>query len=258
MPPKIFNAKQLEEKTEEVRICRYVAREMNRRDATDYYAEEPVYYLENPDEPTDVELFSESDTYPRYRIQVVTTPSNKHLELRSRIKNVETFRNRLASALAERGLQHCIVGISLGKEGLLHKIPQDAVTQCANLIVQNKLKEGDWSLEWREIAGFSRTLHKFVRLINVHPASGLTVLVQRTAWAPSDERLIEEAIRLKEQDKYPPALKRQTALVIGGSLFIDDEQVQSYIASGKVAATTFSEVWIVFDDRAVLLKQRRP
>src|SRR5438094_993444 len=53
---------------------------MNRRDATDYYAEEPVYYLENPDEPTDVELFSESDTYPRYRIQVVTTPSNKHLE----------------------------------------------------------------------------------------------------------------------------------------------------------------------------------
>ena len=258
MPPKIFNAKQLEEKTEEVRICRYVAREMNRRDATDYYAEEPVYYLENPDEPTDVELFSESDTYPRYRIQVVTTPSNKHLELRSRIKNVETFRNRLASALAERGLQHCIVGISLGKEGLLHKTPQDAVTQCANLIVQNKLKEGDWSLEWREIAGFSRTLHKFVRLINVHPASGLTVFVHRTAWAPSDERLIEEAIRLKEQDKYPPALKRQTALVIGGSLFIDDEQVQSYIASGKVAATTFSEVWIVFDDRAVLLKQRRP
>src|SRR5437016_2645068 len=70
--------------------------------------------------------------------------------------------------------------------------------------------------------------------------------------------LIEEAIRLKEQDKYPPALKRQTALVIGGSLFIDDEQVQSYISSGKVAATTFSEVWIVFDDRAVLLKQRRP
>jgi hypothetical protein len=32
-------------------------------------------------------------------------------------------------------------------------------------------------------------------------------------------------------------------------LFIDDEQVQSYIASGKAAATTFSEVWIVFDNR---------
>jgi hypothetical protein len=114
---------------------------MNRRDATDYYAEEPVYYLENPDEPIDVELFSESDTYPRYRIQVVTTPSEEHLELRSRIENVETFRNRLASALAERGLQHYIVDISLGKEGLLHKIPEDAVTQCANLIAQNKLKE---------------------------------------------------------------------------------------------------------------------
>jgi len=256
VPPKTFNAKQLEEKTEEVRICLYVAREMNRRDGTDYYAKDPVYYLENPDEPIDVELFS--DTYPRYRIQVVTTPSNKHLELRSRIKNVETFRNRLASALTERGLQHYIVGISLGKEGLLHKIPQDAVTQCANLMAQNKLKEGDWSLEWREITGFSRTLHKFVRHINVHPGSGLTVLVQRTAWAPSDERLIEEAIRLKEQDKYPPALKRQIALVIGGSLFIDGEQVQSYIASGKAAATTFSDVWIVFDNRAVLLKQRRP
>ncbi len=32
-------------------------------------------------------------------------------------------------------------------------------------------------------------------------------------------------------------------------MFIDDEQVQSYIASGKAAATTFSEVWIVFDNR---------
>jgi hypothetical protein len=252
------NAKQLEEKTQEVRICRYVAREMKRRDATDYYAKDPVYYLENPDEPIDVELFSESDAYPRYRIQVVTAPSNNHLELRSRIKNVETLRNRLASAFAERGLQHYTVGISLGKEGLLRKIPQDAVTQCANLMVKNKLKEGDWLLGWREITEFSRTLHKFVRQINVHPASGLTVLVQRTAWAPSDERLIEESIRLKEQDKYPPALKRQTALVIGGSSFIEDEQVQSYIASGKAAAITFSEAWIVFDDRAVLLKQRQP
>jgi hypothetical protein len=85
MPPKTFNAKQLEEKMEEVRICRYIA-EMNRRDGTDYYAKDPVYYLENPDEPIDVELFRESGTYPRYRIQVVTTPSNKHLELRSHIK----------------------------------------------------------------------------------------------------------------------------------------------------------------------------
>jgi hypothetical protein len=194
VPQKIFNAKQLEEKTEEVRISQYVARERNHRDATDYYAEEPAYYLENPDQSIDVELFSESRTYPRYRIQVVTAPSNKHLELRSRIKSVESFRKRLASALAERGLQHSILSISLD---ILHKIPQDAVTQCANLIAQNKLREGNWSLEWKEITAFSPTLHKFVRHINVHPASALTVLVQHTAWVPSDERLIEEAIRLK-------------------------------------------------------------
>ena len=254
MPQKTFNARQLEEKAEEVRICLYVAREMNRRDATDYYAKDPVYYLENRNEPIDVELFSKSDAYPPYRIQVVTAPSNKHLELRSHIKNVESLRNRLATAFAERGLQHCTVGISLGEEGLLRKIPKAAVTQCANLMVQNKLKE-DWSLEWREIAEFSPTLHKFVRRVSVHPAKDLTVRVHRTAWTPSDERLIEESIRLKEQDKYPLALKAQTALVISGSSFIDDEQVQSYIASGKAAAITFSEAWIVFDERAVLLKQ---
>jgi len=257
VPPKTFNAKELEAKTDEVRICRYVAQEMNRRDATDYYAKDPGYYLENPDESIDVELFSESDRCPRYPIQVVTTPSNKHLELRSRIKNVETLRNRLASALAERGLQHYTVGISLGKEGLLRQIPQDAVTQCANLMVRNNLKEGAWSLDWREITEFSPTLHKFVRHIHAHPASGLTVRANRSAWTPSDERLIEESILMKEQ-KYPPALKSQTALVIGGSLFIDGEQVQSYIASGRAAAITFADVWIVFDNRAVLLKQRQP
>src|ERR1700733_10341969 len=101
VPQKIFNARQLEEKAEEVRICLYVAREMNRRDATDYYAKDPVYYLENRNEPIDVELFSKSDAYPPYRIQVVTAPSNKHLELRSHIKNVESLRNRLATAFAE-------------------------------------------------------------------------------------------------------------------------------------------------------------
>lgn len=249
-----FNAKELENKTGEVRICQYVVREMNRRDGTDYYAKDPVYYLENKNEPTDVELFSESDTYPRYRIQVVTAPSNKHLELRSP-KNVETFRKSLKSALGG-GLQHCTVGVGLGKEGL-HRIPRDVVTQCANLIIQNKLRKGDWSLDWREITEFSSTLRRFVRHISVHPASGLTILVHRTAWTPSDGRLIEESICLK-QKKYAPALKPQTALVIGGSPFIDDEQVQSYIASGKAAASTFLEVWIVFDSRAVLLKQRRP
>jgi hypothetical protein len=228
---------------------------MNRRDATDYYAKDPVYYLENRNEPIDVELFSKSDAYPPYRIQVVTTPSNKHLELRSHIKSIESFRSRLASALTERELEHRTVGISLGKEALLRKIPQDAVAQCANLILQNKLKE-KYSLEWREIAKFSPTLHKFVRRVSVHPATGLTVVVHRTAWTPSDGRLIEESIRLKEQDKYPPALKAQTALVIGGSSFIDDEQVQNYIASGKAPAITFLETWIVFDGRAVLLKQK--
>jgi hypothetical protein len=257
VPQKTFNARQLEEKAEEVRICLYVAREMNRRDATDFYARDPVYYLENRNEPIDVELFSKSDAYPPYRIQVVTAPSNKHLELRSHIKNVESLRNRLATAFAERGLQHCTVGISLGKEGLLRKIPKAAVTQCANLMVQNKLKE-EWSLEWREIAEFSPTLHKFVRRVSVHPAKDLTVRVHRTAWTPSDERLIEESIRLKEQDKYPLILKAQTALVISASSFIDDEQVQSYIASGKAAAITFSEAWIVFAERAVLLKQAQP
>jgi hypothetical protein len=256
VPPKTFNARQLEEKAEEVRICLYVAREMNRRDATDYYAKDPVYYLENRNEPIDVELFSKSDAYPPYRIQVVTAPSNKHLELRTRIDSIETFENRLASALAERG-QHYTVRISLGKEGL-HKIPQNAVTQCANLMAQNKLKKGGWSLEWREIAEFSPTLHRFVRRVSVHPAKDLTVRVHRTAWTPSDERLIEESISLKEQDKYPLALKAQTALVISGSSFIDDEQVQNYIASGKAAAITFSEAWIVFDERAVLLKQAQP
>jgi hypothetical protein len=258
VPQKTFNARQLEEKAEEVRICLYVAREMNRRDGTDYYAKDPVYYLENPDEPIDVELFSESDTYPRYPIQVVTTPSNKHRELRSRNRNIEAFRKHLASALVQHGLQHYTIGISLGKEGLLHKIPQDSVTECANLIAQNKLKEGDWSLGWREITGVSPILHKFVRHITVHPSSDLTVFVHRTAWAPSDERLIQESIRLKEEGKYAPALKPQTALVISGSSFIDDEQVQSYIASGKAAAITFLEVWIVFDERAVLLKQAQP
>jgi hypothetical protein len=255
VPPETFNAKQVEEKAAEVRICLYVAQEMNRRDATDYYAKDPVYYLENRNEPVDVELFSESDAYPRYRIQVVTAPSNKHLELRSRIKGVESLRSRLASAFAERGLQHCTVGISLGKEALRHKIPQDAVAQCASLMLQNKLKD-NYTLEWREIAEFSPTLHKFVRRVSVHPATGLTVVVHRTEWTPSDERLIEESIHLKEQDKYPAALKAQTALVIGGSSFIDDEQVQSYIASGKAAAITFSEAWIVYDGRAVLLKQK--
>ena len=42
MPQETFNARQLEEKAEEARICLYVAREMNRRDATDYYAKDPV------------------------------------------------------------------------------------------------------------------------------------------------------------------------------------------------------------------------
>jgi hypothetical protein len=255
VPPKTFNAKELKEKAEEVRVCRDVAREMNRSDGTDYYAKDPVYYLENPDEPTDVELFSESGTHPPYPIQVVTTPSNKYLELRTRIDSIETFENRLASALAERG-QHYMVRISLGKEGL-HKIPQNAVTQCANLMAQNKLKEGDWSLEWTEIAKFSPTLHKLVRRISVYPAPRLTVRVNRTAWTPSDERLIEESIRLKDHDKrYAPAVKAKTALVIDASAFIDYEQVQSYIASGKAAAITFSEVWIVLDNRAVCLKQR--
>jgi hypothetical protein len=219
VPQKTFNARQLEEKAEEVRICLYVAREMNRRDATDYYAKDPIYYLENRNEPIDVELFSKSHAYPPYRIQVVTAPSNKHLELRTDIKNVESLRNHLASAFAKRGLHHCAVGISLGKEGLLRKIPKSAVTQCANLMVQNKLKE-DWSLEWKEIAEFSPTLHRFVRRVSVHPAKHLTVRVHLTAWTPSDERLIEESIRLKEQHKYPLALKAQTALVIGGSSFI--------------------------------------
>jgi hypothetical protein len=55
VPQKTFNARQLEEKAEEVRICLYVAGEMNRRNATDYYAKDPVYYLENRNEPIDVE-----------------------------------------------------------------------------------------------------------------------------------------------------------------------------------------------------------
>jgi hypothetical protein len=252
MPQKMFSAKQLEKKTEEVKICRCVAQEMKRRDATDYYAKDPVFYLENPDEPIDVTLFSESGSYRPYPIQVVTTPSNKHFELRSPIDSIETFKNRLASVLAERGLRYT-VAISLGKEGL-RKIPQDAVTQCANLMAQNKSKQGDWSLEWGEIRKFSPMLYKFVRRISVHPASGVKVGVDRSAWSPSDGRLIEESILSKEHNKYAHALKPKTVLVIGASAFIDDEQVQSYIASQKAGAVTFSDVWIVLDSRAVLLK----
>jgi hypothetical protein len=249
--------KSLKNKTEEVRLCQYVVREMNVRDGTDYYAKDPVYYLGNKHEPIDVELFSESDTYPPYGIQVVTIPSNEDdLELRSPLRNVETLRTRLASALAECGL-HRIVGISLGNESLHRMIPMEVAAQFANLIVQNKLKKGVWSLGWREIAEFSPALHKFVRHITVQPASRLKILIHRTAWTPSDARLIEEAISLKEQ-KYAPAQKTQTALVIGGSPFIDDEQVESYIASGQAAALTFLEVWIVFNNRAIPLKQRRP
>jgi hypothetical protein len=176
VPPKTFNAKEFEKKTEEVRICICVARELYRRDGTDYYAKDPDYYLENPDEPFDVTLFSESGTRQPYPIQVTTTPSNEHLELRTRTDSSETFQSCLASALTERGLYYT-VAISPGKEGL-HKIPQDAVTQCANLIAQNKVKEGDWSLEWTAIAEFSPTLHKFVRRISVHPASGVKVGVK--------------------------------------------------------------------------------
>jgi hypothetical protein len=51
-------------------------------------------------------------------------------------------------------------------------------------------------------------------------------------------------------------VKAKTALVIDASAFIDYEQVQSYLASGKAAAITFSDVWIVLDNRVVPLKTR--
>ena len=119
-----------------------------------------------------------------YPIQVVTTPSNKHLELRTQIDSIETLKTAW-QVLWQNADSITRYSISLGKQGL-HKIPQNAVTQCANLMAQNKLKEGDWSLEWKEIAKFSPTLYKFVRHISVHPASRLTVRVNRTAWTPSD------------------------------------------------------------------------
>src|SRR5947207_14722287 len=100
-----FNANDLRKKTLEVRLCVPVAQVINERDGTDYFVEDPQHYLETVPENAieDVVFFSKSGAYPAYPIQVCTTPSKNHLELRSRNGNSESFRRRHSKAIEESG-----------------------------------------------------------------------------------------------------------------------------------------------------------
>src|SRR5437773_2525663 len=223
-----FNANDLRKKTLEVRLCVPVAQVINERDGTDYFVEDPQHYLETVPENAieDVVFFSKSGAYPAYPIQVCTTPSKNHLELRSPNGNIESFRRRLSKALTESGVKYATVNVSLTKQSVLHNSPTDVVTRCSDLLVQCDIQENSRSLDWRDINAFSQGLYKFVRHIHVTSAASLNVFVSRAEWVPSDGRLIQESVSEKER-KYAPALKAQTALVIGGSSFIDYEQVDN-------------------------------
>ena len=251
-----FNANDLRKKTLEVRLCVPVAQVINERDGTDYFVEDPQHYLETVPENAieDVVFFSKSGAYPAYPIQVCTTPSKNHLELRSPNGNIESFRRRLSKALTESGVKYATVNVSLTKQSVLHNSPTDVVTRCSDLLVQCDIQENSRSLDWRDINAFSQGLYKFVRHIHVTSAASLNVFVSRAEWVPSDGRLIQESVSEKER-KYAPALKAQTALVIGGSSFIDYEQVDNYLASGNARDIRFREAWSVFENRVVPLKQ---
>jgi hypothetical protein len=116
-------------------------------------------------EPVDVLLESKSGTHPTRHVQVVTIPSNDHLEMRDDNSNIPKFENRLKSILTERKMAGFEVQINLTAEAVLHGIPAQIVSQIADLI-QRIQCEGLWvymTLGYRNTRRMSRGTYRMCR-----------------------------------------------------------------------------------------------
>ena len=190
--------RELRKKAQEVFLCAVVARTINEMESTDYVVRGPEYQIAVCKEPVDVVLESQSRAHPSRQVQVVTIPSNDHLEMRDDNGNISKFADRLKNILVRRKRAGFEVHVDLTAEAELHGIPAQVVNEIADLI-QRLQREGSWSIHDAEIWEYSEDVARYVS--DVHGVSFSTtsvfVAAGRGCSVPLDGSLIEEGIRQK-------------------------------------------------------------
>ena len=250
---------ELRKKEREVSLCEIVATTINALEGADYWVGGPEHQMAICREPVDVVIESRSGAYPIRQAQVVTIPSDEHLEMRDDNGNMSKLEHRLREILIERKMTGFEVHINLTGDAVLHGMPKQAVNHLADLIQQIR-REGSWSMRDPEIWEHFEDVARYVTDVDGIFFSTTSVFVSagRACFIPSDGRLIEEGIRQKAEGKYSTTDCSCLTLVIGASSAVVQEQIDAYVASSSLSEVPFNEVWIVprFEGRAIQLNRQ--
>jgi hypothetical protein len=155
--------RELRKKEREVALCAIVARTINAMENTDYIVRGAEHQIALCKEPVDVVLESKTGAHPSRQVQVVTIPSNEHLEMRDDNNNISKFENRLKSILIDRKTAGLEVHIDITAEAELHGVPARAVNRIADLI-QLIQHEGSWGMHDPEIWEYSEDVQSTYRM----------------------------------------------------------------------------------------------
>jgi hypothetical protein len=242
--------REAEKKERELIPCRWLAKEINSTQGTDYKA------CASNKEPADVLLRSVSGRHPEIAVQVVSIP----LDWRQRddIHCVTRTKEALTGALQRRGLEHCLIDLAPTAKTEKRGIPKSLVERLADLVFGEAAK-GNRQLDYRQIGAYSPQLSEYINYISIfcHRAvPKVRVDIASGALLPPDGRWIEEGIA-KKVVKYGGATAvKNLTLVIDIASVVDDEQIAAFKAAHVEGTLPFSEIWILGLQGIVCLKRK--
>jgi len=223
----------------EIAACKKVAEAINKAEGTDFTP------LKAQSRAPDVVLRSTSGRYADRLLEVVTIP--RDVTMREDNSNILRLEDELRMSLLEAGVKGCDVDLNIRDEVYKQGIGRRAIRELAELIAAEPKRES-WRVTGVELRPHSKELSRKLYSVRVHyhpKLRDVSVCAGLGGWIPADGVWIEEAISMKLKKYGGPKAVQDWILVIGASLFVDAEQIESFRSTHRQDTLPFREIWLV-------------